>query len=687
MRKFSYFIIALFALASCDKGVGTLYQEKSDDGKEIHFLQKAVTKEFTKGLTEGTILVDIARPGKTGTYAVWLNLIGDDKTHFTVPTKVEIKDGEYSTPVEIKVDLSSLMVGSDFKSTLYIYDREAQLGPDATWDTQFADKMDIKVSFALEWEEFTRINEEGEEVRQTATYHYNAFYSGTDGGLTVDKAVGVNIYRVNDWASGVSFRFILNDDNTCVVPAQSIGFYNSNYNEYVQVSDMAVYMGNKNAYSTYPCTYDGKGKFTFNLIYFVTGGYFAKGEETLTFDGEEDTTASVKIVFEGIATTDTGFAAPKFTFVPNEYTKQYKVAFINGNITEDKATLKTVRGALISDMEVGVIKPQTFFAENTDLWNIPQGSYTAVVLAYNMDGEPEKELTTLRFTSDPTGELAPKVTRFNWYCPVDNPLYDPYGTLLWELRCENAAKVKYLCVRADVLDLLLDYYHQTLAEYVDEHGSQINDTYTEEINSVDGLNTGFNNMASGCGFTLCVMAYNTYGDTVLVKKTAYTLGHKSAEFDTNVTLDDFIGAFRGTATVANSEANSKDTEEYRVDIYRQGANSLTIKGLSNTRDFNPEVTGFYDADHHCIIIEPQALGTYKGNTVKLGFTDDLSIYWGGTTNMAFGFIDGKLYLLCGPESANNVTGYNFLLFDGEGQYMKKQVAYKTYSGLTLNKIK
>ena len=54
--------------------------------------------------------------------------------------------------------------------------------------------------------------------------------------------------------------------------------------------------------------------------------------------------------------------------------------------------------------------------------------------------------------------------------------------------------------------------------------------------------------------------------------------------------------------------------------------------------------------------------------------------------MAFGFIGGKLYLLSGPESAYNVTGYNFLLFDSEGQYMKKQVAYKTYSGLTLEKI-
>ncbi|MBR3989309.1 MAG: hypothetical protein IKI85_02025 [Bacteroidales bacterium] len=686
MRKFSYFMLMLCTLAACTKGEGTLYKEKSDDGKEIHFLQKAVTKEFSQGLSEGTILVDIARPGKTGTYAVWLNLVGDDKARFTVPGKVEIKDGEYSTPVPIKVDLASLMVGSDFKASLYIYDREAPLGPDATWDTQFADKIDIKVSFALEWEEFTRVNAAGETVRQTATYHYNAFYNGNDGGLTVDKAVGANIFRVNDWASGVSFRFILNDDNTCVVPAQSIGFFNSNYNEYVQVSDMAVYTGNKNAYASYPCTYDGKGKFTFNLIYFVTGGYFAKGEETLTFDGEEDTTATVKIVYDGIQHTETGFAAPQFTFIPGEYTKQYKVAFVEGNITEDKNMLKSVRNALIADREVGVVKPRTFYAENTDLWNIPQGNYTVVALAYNEEGEPEKELHALRFTSDPVGVLAPKVTRFNWYCPSDNPLYDPYGTLLWELRCENAAKVKYLCVRADVLDLLLDLYDQTLAEYVDEHGNQINETYTEEINSPEGLNTGFNGMASGCGFTLCVLAYNEYGDTVLVSKTAYTLGHKSAEFDTNVTLDNFIGAFRGTATVTNSEASAKNTEEYRVDIYRQGPNSLTIKGLSNTRDYNPEVTGFYDAEHHCIVIEPQSLGTYKGNSVKLGFTDDLSIYWGGTTNMALGFIGGKLYLLSGPSSANNVTSYMFLLFDAEGQYMRKQVAYKTYSGLTLEKI-
>lgn len=60
---------------------------------------------------------------------------------------------------------------------------------------------------------------------------------------------------------------------TCVVPAQSIGYFNSNYNEYVQVSDMAVYQGDESLYKSYPCTYDGKGTFTFYLIYYVSDGF------------------------------------------------------------------------------------------------------------------------------------------------------------------------------------------------------------------------------------------------------------------------------------------------------------------------------------------------------------------------------------------------------------------------------
>ena len=117
--------------------------------------------------------------------------------------------------------------------------------------------------------------------------------------------MGANIFRLKDWASGVTFKFVLHDDNTCTVPAQSIGYYNSNYNEYVYVADMAVYTGNDSAYASYPCTFDGESTFSFYLIYYVSSGYFAQGTEKLVFDTDIDTTPVVEIAFEGIETTST----------------------------------------------------------------------------------------------------------------------------------------------------------------------------------------------------------------------------------------------------------------------------------------------------------------------------------------------------------------------------------------------
>lgn len=137
--------------------------------------------------------------------------------------------------------------------------------------------MTLSATYELEWETLYRTTGEGEEIPQLATYHYNGYYSGRDSGLEVEKAVGANIFRLKDWASGVTFKFVLHDDNTCTVPAQSIGYYNSNYNEYVYVADMAVYTGNDSAYASYPCTFDGESTFSFYLIYYVSSGYFARG--------------------------------------------------------------------------------------------------------------------------------------------------------------------------------------------------------------------------------------------------------------------------------------------------------------------------------------------------------------------------------------------------------------------------
>ena len=445
---------SLFLLAiGCDKEQnGTVYSPNSDDAKEIHFIQSSLTKEFPQGTKTGTIEIELARPSDKGELSVGLQKKGENEDSFTVPETVTIPNGSYSVKIPVEVNLGRLLAGSSLNATILISDRQEETGNGA-YVTQFSDKINLSVSYALEWKTYYRTDESGAKVPQTATYHYNAFYTGQDSGLEVEKAVGANIFRVNDWASGVSFKFILNDDNSCTVPAQSIGYYNSNYNEYVKVADMAEYTGNKAAYSSYPCTYDGKGTFSFYLIYYVSAGYFAQGAETLTFDGNEDKTPAVEITFDGIETTETGFKAPRLSFHKNEYAKFYKATVVRGDITGDSARQEEIKKLISEDKTPGSVPVLTLYDDSSELWNVGSGNCTAVALAYDSTSTASV-LYMQRFTCDPDGKYLPKVNKFEWRRDESNPLYSPYTTLFWDMQADNAASLKYLCMRTDYLEYM-----------------------------------------------------------------------------------------------------------------------------------------------------------------------------------------------------------------------------------------
>jgi len=249
--------LLLFTAACSQTQEGDQYTPNKDDAKAIHFIQSSIQKEFPQDAVQGVINVEIARPGNKGAYKVYLATKDDDYELFSVPAEATIPDGSHSVTVPVEVDLSNFVMGSNYKTTLYICCREARPGDNAAQVAQYSDKVTLSATYELEWETLYRTTGEGEEIPQLATYHYNGYYSGRDSGLEVEKAVGANIFRLKDWASGVTFKFVLHDDNTCTVPAQSIGYYNSNYNEYVYVADMAVYTGNDSAYASYPCTFDG----------------------------------------------------------------------------------------------------------------------------------------------------------------------------------------------------------------------------------------------------------------------------------------------------------------------------------------------------------------------------------------------------------------------------------------------
>lgn len=676
---------SMLALGCSKEQEGSIYRPGTDDAKEIHFIQSSLTKEFPQGSKSGTLEIEIARPDNKGELSVSLRKRGEDEGAFSIPETVTLPDGSYAVSIPVEVDLSELLAGSSLSATILISDRQEETGTGSAYVTQFSDKINLSVSFALDWEPYLRTDESGNKVQQTATYTYNAFYTGHASGLKVEKAVGANIFKVNDWASGVSFKFILNEDNTCTVPAQSIGYYNSNYNEYVKVSDMAEYTGNKSAYSSYPCTYDGKGNFSFYLIYFVSSGYFAKGTETLAFDGNEDKTPVVEISFDGIETTETGFKAPRLSFSKNEYTKFYKATIVSGDITGDAARQEEVRKALEAGNKPGSAPVVTLYEDNSDIWNVGSGNCTAVALAYDSTSTAIS-LYMKRFTCDPDGRYTPKVNKFEWKNDKTNVLYSPYTTLFWNMQADNVASLKYLCMRTDFLDYMVKNLNKSAEELAWEKGNEVNEEFLQKLVSDDGFATAFNTLKQGTSYTLCICLVNEFGDRVFVTKTAETQGYVASDFDKNKNLQDFIGAFKATATVDNTSGSSSADESFRVDIYSLGGNDVMISGLSNISDFTPEIKGYYDPDSHSIIIEPQQLGRYKNYYVTLGLSDGLSIYWGGNS-IALGFIDGVIRMTPSPYSDAAISSYQFLLFTSEkatgDSYAKQSIGSKSYSNLCL----
>ena len=492
--------LLLFTAACSQTQEGDQYTPNKDDAKAIHFIQSSIQKEFPQDAVQGVINVEIARPGNKGAYKVYLATKDDDYELFSVPAEATIPDGSHSVTVPVEVDLSNFVMGSNYKTTLYISSREARPGDNAAQVAQYSDKVTLSATYELEWETLYRTTGEGEEIPQLATYHYNGYYSGRDSGLEVEKAVGANIFRLKDWASGVTFKFVLHDDNTCTVPAQSIGYYNSNYNEYVYVADMAVYTGNDSAYASYPCTFDGESTFSFYLIYYVSSGYFAQGTEKLVFDTDIDTTPVVEIAFEGIETTSTGFKAPKLHFSPNEYTKYYKAAVVAGDITADAERQQEVRRQLIDDKLEAVTPVVTLLADDASVWNVPSGNYTAVALAYDSIENPCK-LYTQRFTNDPNDEYAPRSLEFEFYAPENNLNYSPYNTLIWQMQTANVAAMKYLCVKTAVADYLCEALGMTLEEVTASRGYDVPEEMIAQLNSPEGRGTSFSPLDEGSTYT------------------------------------------------------------------------------------------------------------------------------------------------------------------------------------------
>lgn len=564
MEKFLRILLcasaALLSLVACDQEqIGEMASPNDSDNKEIHFVQKSLVKEFEQGTKEGEFTVVLARNGNKGTYRVLLQKSGKNASLFSVRDTVVIPDGQYSVEVPVTVNMNAVVLGSSVTASLCIIGRDAELGDDPAYITQYSDFLDLTASFTLEWEPYMRTTESGEQVQQTATYYYSQFYEGYQRGMLVERAKGTtNIFRLLDWGAGVNFFFKVNSDNSVVVPGQSIGYYYSGSDEYVYVSDIAQYLGDEASYDRFPCTFDGKQTFTLNLVYYVTDGMFGYGPEKIVFAGDHDNDPVVAATYEGDG---------KFSFEFNSFTSSCKAVVVEGDVTGDTAELNKVYKQIC----LGQRDDIRTFSENTQQWTPSVPSNTLIAVPFDAEGKPG-EMIAIRFTYDPDGTIAPEVLEFS----ISPYSVDPYSTMVWKIRTRNAASVRYIMMDKDVLD----YYEENYPlDQILGIGSKLDADNLAASEGPDGLTLYYQGLSEGGAYRVLAEVTNRYGDKVYVTDSTVLASH--ADKFKAVSLDDFVGAYIVNADVKTSDSNQASTESFRVDIIKTGENTVMIKGLCN----------------------------------------------------------------------------------------------------------
>ena len=555
------------------------------------------------------------------------------------------------------------MLGSSVSASLCIIGRDAELGDDPAYITQYSDFLDLTASFILEWEPYMRTTENGEQVQQTATYYYKQFYEGYQRGMLVERAKGTtNIFRLLDWGAGVNFFFKVNSDNTVVVPGQSIGYYYSGSDEYVYVSDIAQYLGDEAYYDRFPCTFDGQQTFTLNLVYYVTDGMFGYGPEKIVFAGDHDNDPVVAATYEGDG---------KFSFEFNSFTSSCRAVVVEGDITGDSEELNKVYKQIC----LGQRDDIRTFSDNIQEWTPSSPSNTMIVVPFDVEGKPG-EMVAIRFTYDPAGSFTPEVVK----CKLEPYETDPYSTLAWTIKTKNAVSVRFVLMDKDVLD----YYEENYPlDQILGIGSSLDGDKLAVSESEDGLTLYYQNLVEGGAYRVIVEVTNEFGDKVYETDSTVLASH--ADKFKAASVDDFAGAYIVNADVTTSDGTQ--TESFRVDIIKTVENTVLIKGLCNYSSYSPSITGTYIPEEHAICVSPQNLGEFSYLNVVFGFVANLYTgIWSPDSSMEFGFCDdGLIHWRTTAGSEISLTGYKFLLFDGSS-YSGYSVGDRSYENILMQKL-
>ncbi|MCH5334543.1 MAG: hypothetical protein J1D86_01880 [Alistipes sp.] len=375
----SLFAIALSVWAvgcSTDNTDYGKYTPSPEDASEAFFMQSSMSKSFNASTSGSqTIYVSIYRQSNEGELAVGLNRSVPDETRefITIPESVTFAAGEYQAEIPVLIsNIENFLKGVTYTAAINLGDyHEFEDIPELARTKQMPDKdkaktrtdlgttyqsIVISLSLELDWENMYVLNdwhdllkeeyedsdykldEEGNRIPLSTLYYYTFWWEGIDDEVTVQRAKGTSVFRMNNWGLGVSIIFTVDPEKKVtvdgkqyplvIVTEQETGDEYPGYGAVLLANAPLSRWADREGftYDDYPTYWDAdEGTFVFNFHYYLGTTYFTAPitEEYLVLlsgdddDEEEELYPAVAIEYLGAERTDTGTTSHSLSFTPN----------------------------------------------------------------------------------------------------------------------------------------------------------------------------------------------------------------------------------------------------------------------------------------------------------------------------------------------------------------------------------
>lgn len=284
--------------------ISTKYNPAGDSADKAFFLQKGIMQEFPVSATgEQVLSVAIYRQNASGELAVTLQptIPEDAASLFEIPTSVGFANGEYSATIPVKVKkVEDLVKGKTYELSIAIAGSE-----DATAPYKKFAKTTITAALALSWEPVFILSDptkllsdnltdadfvkdaSGKKIKQTATYTYQGVWEGEDDKVELEHVAGTNLFRMTKWGDGSNnVIFEIDPEEKITVGSEQYAVVHimqqkvTKHDTYGDVFIADVPTVKEGAtFETYPCYWNGKRDFHFEVSYFCAQGPFNDPDE------------------------------------------------------------------------------------------------------------------------------------------------------------------------------------------------------------------------------------------------------------------------------------------------------------------------------------------------------------------------------------------------------------------------